>query len=543
MAARLPYECLELILNNIPKDDISTLHSALLVNRSWCSIVVNILWKYPFTVSADLPSHYKIISVLYECLSDEARASTKLDIPSEKQRHTFSYPCLIKELDFKKLYDLSLTWRCDVEEARIRAWYQLDVKERMKSKVLQVLECGLDDAENYRRLRLRNRTSDNDWESDDERSAGTSTEMKIVLLTVELCKLIVSHAEISNLKITTRGLPRVWSLDYDGHLAVSTYPGAQKCFAKLREFTCHGVFLKDKLVLPLSTISQNITKIDIGDQHVSTIIELEKFIRSQRSLQHFMFHGNYCDLSSVVQALGVHKNTLKHLEINSGYFRSRHAFAGLSECHNLETLRLKQCYLPDYHLKPLAEGELRNLRCIELEDIPDVWSDIDDDEEDFDPPIEQFKRLMSSIGAQLEEVRIPVDLYYYPGLVRATAAHCSNLRVFAANIKTDEHVDELLELLRSCDRLEELSLERLDLSKWEIPYEVMDEILKRFPDGLQYLAWHSYDFSRNPDKVRNKYADMLQSKGFIVKSLKADSQREGSRWARPIYKIAVEFEK
>ncbi|CAG8668407.1 9848_t:CDS:1, partial [Paraglomus occultum] len=288
-----------------------------------------------------------------------------------------------------------------------------------------------DDAENYRRLRLRNRTSGSGW---NECNSATSTEMKVVLLTVEICKLIVSHAEISNLKITTKGLPRVWSLDYDSYLAVSTYPGAQTCFAKLREFTCDGLFLKDKLVLPLCTISQNVTKIEIADQHVDTIVELEKFIRSQRNLQHFKFHGNYCDLSSIVQALGIHKNTLRHLEICSGYFRNRQAFVDLSECHKLETLRLKQCYLPDYHLKPLAEGKLTSLRCIELEDIPDVWSDIDDDEDDFDPPIEQFKRLMNNIGAQLVEVRIPVELYYYPGLVRAIAAHCSNLKVFAANI-------------------------------------------------------------------------------------------------------------
>ncbi|CAG8661070.1 2574_t:CDS:1, partial [Paraglomus occultum] len=119
----------------------------------------------------------------------------------------------------------------------------------------------------------------------------------------------------------------------------------------------------------------------------------------------------------------------------------------------------------------------------------------------------------------------------------------------------------------SCDRLEELvisssfgmsrlyyrpstnvladvfskSLKRLDLTKWDITYEVMDEVLKQFPSGLQYLACHSYDFSRSPEKVKKKYADMLQKKDFIVESLRVDSQKEGSRWTRPIYKIVIEF--
>ncbi|CAG8502687.1 4370_t:CDS:1, partial [Paraglomus occultum] len=180
MAARLPYECLELIVDNIPKDDIATLHSALLVSKAWCNVVVSILWKHPFALAADLPSHHKIISVLYESLSDEARESTKIDIPSRKKNHTFSYPCFIKELDFENLYDLALTWRCVVEESRLRAWYKLyqldeaDVKDKKYSKLLQALEYGWayeqdgdDDDDNASLLAAGNSNMEK-WFSDEE---------------------------------------------------------------------------------------------------------------------------------------------------------------------------------------------------------------------------------------------------------------------------------------------------------------------------------------------------------------------------------------
>src|SRR6266540_4976462 len=49
-----PIECLEEIFNNLEKN-ISSLHSCLLVNRTWCKLIVPILWRWPFFMNIKSP--------------------------------------------------------------------------------------------------------------------------------------------------------------------------------------------------------------------------------------------------------------------------------------------------------------------------------------------------------------------------------------------------------------------------------------------------------------------------------------------------------
>ncbi|RIA90713.1 hypothetical protein C1645_875921, partial [Glomus cerebriforme] len=90
------------VLNNIfeyNKDDISTLHSILLVNRFWARIVVELLWENPFSyahVKVKLHNHYvyktydKLLNV-YRLFIDDCKELL------------FDYPSFIKTLNWKYL--------------------------------------------------------------------------------------------------------------------------------------------------------------------------------------------------------------------------------------------------------------------------------------------------------------------------------------------------------------------------------------------------------------------------------------------------------
>jgi hypothetical protein len=56
MSSQLPIDCLDEIFVYL-KDDKFTLHSCLLVNRFYCKIAVEILWRDIF----DIPNDYNIV--------------------------------------------------------------------------------------------------------------------------------------------------------------------------------------------------------------------------------------------------------------------------------------------------------------------------------------------------------------------------------------------------------------------------------------------------------------------------------------------------
>ena len=104
----LPTECLGCIFSFIEDDDIRTLYSILLLNRTWCKYTVPILWKKPFTLSAISPnttplSLEKIIPIYLSYLPEDF-----LEIPEMqnikkcvyKRSTIFDYASFLKELDF-----------------------------------------------------------------------------------------------------------------------------------------------------------------------------------------------------------------------------------------------------------------------------------------------------------------------------------------------------------------------------------------------------------------------------------------------------------
>src|SRR3954447_8374886 len=103
----LPNECIQDILKYVDEKDNKTLHSALLVNRTWCENTVSFLWKKPFnSPPSDSQNNYKIIPILASFIDDDKKKQFKIkekDLPVPKKT-TFDYPSFIRHLDFVNLW-------------------------------------------------------------------------------------------------------------------------------------------------------------------------------------------------------------------------------------------------------------------------------------------------------------------------------------------------------------------------------------------------------------------------------------------------------
>ncbi|GBC03626.1 hypothetical protein RclHR1_05220003 [Rhizophagus clarus] len=87
------------------RNDFSTLHSCILVNRLWCRLVIPILWEDPFSIKS--PKNHHIFNVTLSNLNDDDKAKLKeYKISSHllfPLNTLFNYPSFIKCLSINKL--------------------------------------------------------------------------------------------------------------------------------------------------------------------------------------------------------------------------------------------------------------------------------------------------------------------------------------------------------------------------------------------------------------------------------------------------------
>src|ERR1044072_1651551 len=105
----LPTECFRCIFSFV-EDDLQTLHSISLVNRTWCKNIIPILWKRPFTLpqGTESSSLWKIISIYLSYWPEDFLAIPEMQNIKQSiyQRSTvFDYASFLRELNYKRLYD------------------------------------------------------------------------------------------------------------------------------------------------------------------------------------------------------------------------------------------------------------------------------------------------------------------------------------------------------------------------------------------------------------------------------------------------------
>ncbi|CAI2165767.1 17810_t:CDS:1 [Funneliformis geosporum] len=115
MTLILPLETFQLILKDV--DDLKSLHSSLLVNKSWCKSTVAFIWNSPFSFDFHPKRMSKVVPILLSNLPLEIKADLKLENIPEST--TFDYGWFIQKLDICALFTAVHWWLYQTYPKRI----------------------------------------------------------------------------------------------------------------------------------------------------------------------------------------------------------------------------------------------------------------------------------------------------------------------------------------------------------------------------------------------------------------------------------------
>ncbi|PKK74695.1 hypothetical protein RhiirC2_774496 [Rhizophagus irregularis] len=125
------------LIYNITKyfqNDISTLHSCILVNREWCRLVIPLLWENPFSTRT---KNYNFIKFYLQNLDDDLKKKLNIyNIDKLLPSNTlFNYICFIRYLNIWKMISSINIWIKDV----LRILKPINRNESGLRKLIQTL--------------------------------------------------------------------------------------------------------------------------------------------------------------------------------------------------------------------------------------------------------------------------------------------------------------------------------------------------------------------------------------------------------------------
>src|ERR1700722_9303094 len=109
----LPLDCIVEILEYL-RNDKKSLFSNLFVNRTWCQLIIPLLWCQPFEVRKK--ESKMIIDTLILCLSKEEKLTFLEKMNGNRKMINiemsplFDYPLYIRGLDYRNLECLIESW-------------------------------------------------------------------------------------------------------------------------------------------------------------------------------------------------------------------------------------------------------------------------------------------------------------------------------------------------------------------------------------------------------------------------------------------------
>src|SRR6266498_5815937 len=111
MGSNLPNETLQHIFGFISQDDIRTLHSIILVNKTWCVNGIKFLWRNPLEYDIDSINQSRVINVLLTYLNSEKLSMMNDESEEEENndaKNLFNYPSFITHLNFSMV--VKIVW-------------------------------------------------------------------------------------------------------------------------------------------------------------------------------------------------------------------------------------------------------------------------------------------------------------------------------------------------------------------------------------------------------------------------------------------------
>ncbi|CAG8670086.1 6929_t:CDS:1 [Racocetra fulgida] len=308
----LTNECYDEIFQHLLNDnDKNTLHSSLLVNRSFCRKIVPLLWSKPFSLLKLDPSK-SFIKTFVLCLNSNEKFKLFNNILKIKDKvieeysALFDYPALIRELDFWGLYEC------------VRIWVQ-----EVRSKSIRI----------------------ESWTND--------TTFYLIKVLIRRGQHINYLNLINNDKIIE--IPPITRL-YKADVA----------FSELQYLYCGGYNADVKSYPKLMEYCKNIMEIDIVHYHKSSDSSLAALIRSQRGLKKITYRSVSGGTWRLVAALS-QTHFLKSVSFICTDFADTSS-RGLITCDNLEVLELLDCRGNDFEKfwKPIMERSKFRLKKLSL---------------------------------------------------------------------------------------------------------------------------------------------------------------------------------
>ncbi|EXX57102.1 uncharacterized protein OCT59_000497 [Rhizophagus irregularis] len=105
------------------RNDFSTLHSCILVNRLWCRMTIPLLWENPFLLK-EPKNHYYIGVYLYNLSDDDIKKKLKeYGINNDDSFPLFNYSSFIQYLDTYEIINSIENWVSDDEKFPLFAVY------------------------------------------------------------------------------------------------------------------------------------------------------------------------------------------------------------------------------------------------------------------------------------------------------------------------------------------------------------------------------------------------------------------------------------
>ncbi|PKK74502.1 hypothetical protein RhiirC2_708830 [Rhizophagus irregularis] len=234
--------------------DKNSLYSCLLVNKEWCNIVVPILWK-EVSWYVDDKSEKKLFNTILSCLS---LTSKKLLNDNNIKLPIIKKPPIFNYISF-----------CEFPEAEI---------------VDNIIEMVFEEL------------NDNDENDEDKRN----------LLEQEIYKLFVSQCE------------KIKELSWETSQPLPLFPGALKCFSKLKSLDIDMEYIDSKSLYEMSKISKNLYELFIenfsNDSGLISLIDAQKNLKSISFYSYKNKEGNCKELS---KAIARKSNTINFISLTS----------------------------------------------------------------------------------------------------------------------------------------------------------------------------------------------------------------------------------
>ncbi|GES78496.1 hypothetical protein GLOIN_2v1656799 [Rhizophagus clarus] len=420
----LPNECIQDILKHVEEKDSKTLHSALLVNRTWCRNTVSFLWKKPFNLS-DSQNNYKIIPILASFIDDDRMKQFKIkerDLPVPKET-TFDYPSFIRHLDFVNLW--KQVFRCYPRENYI------------SNNELYPLQGEVQ--------RKRNSSSS----IKDEYNNPPQKKAEVVKA---LYEVILKRSRLERLTLSMKD----WHFQFYNEFifdSLTSTPNARRALAKLSRFDCNLAATSIPALRDLSHISRKIKTLSVQIfRHMfrdGQLKELSKLIESQDSLEQInIFKDHKCsnisiDLSSLVsQSKSLKKLKLHYVIINDRQLEY------ITKLHNLQELMFT-CVRLDGKMSLLSNVIFTKLKVLR------IYSTFINNREnnklqDSDP----FIGLIRNNGSRLKDLSLEFKLGYHPQLLNNVAKYCENLNTFTTYYNEDDDMPGIYNVLKKCSKIE-----------------------------------------------------------------------------------------